>query len=730
MLTTYDLPLTTYRLRLTAYALIMLLIFCNCVYAQEEKKPIIVNGDNVEYITESKQVTAQGNIVINYGGAKLTCNKITVNTETKEALAEGNVRIIDERGVIEGEKVTYNFEKNTGVIFGANFMSQPYFGKAKKAEKLNEVEFLAHDAYVTTCNYDHPHFRFQADKLDFFRGEKIQSEKNLVYLGPVPILYLPRFSRSLKDQQSHIQVSPGKSSDWGYYMLTATRFNLAQNLSTRIYLDYRDKLGVAEGFGANFRSKSFGRGDFKYYYTQERPKEDFPGTSGEFQRYLIRWRHNWEIDPRTSLISEYYKIVDSKRMVLGTKYNILKDYFYREYEKDSKPLSYALLHHYFSYSSLDLLIQKRTNRWYEQLEKLPEIKYRLPSIRVGASPFYFESILQAANFNYKYPVPSPSSSDISVNRLDADNEVSLPFRLGFINLKPFVANRSTYYSSELDNSSVSVRTIFYTGADASTKFYRVFAVKSGFLGMDINGLRHVITPSVSYTYNHFPTVPSNRLKQFDAIDSIGSNNALYFELSNKLQTRRQGKSVDLANLRLESSYSFYNVDPMTYKKNNDDFTDFLIDLELFPYAWLRLDSDATYRPSEKYFTEVNYSVNLILGQERSVGIGQRYQRKGSNEITSSFRWRFNPKWKFSCYHRYALRGNPSLDLLKGIQEQEYSVARDLHCWIMEIAFNHKKEEGSTLWFIFRLKAFPELEFDFSQSYHEPKSGSQLNQLNQ
>jgi lipopolysaccharide assembly outer membrane protein LptD (OstA) len=704
----------------------VLLIFFHCPYAhaQAEKKPVIVNGDNVEYFTESKQVTAQGNIVINYGGAKLTCDKITVNTENKDAQAEGNVRIIDERGIIEGNKVTYNFETKTGVIISANFMAQPYFGKAKKVEKLSDVEFLAHDAYATTCNYEHPHFRIRAAKLDFFRGDKIQSEKNIVYLGPIPVLYLPRFSRSLKDTQTHIQVSPGKSSDWGPYLLTATRFNLAQNLSARIYLDYRDKLGVAEGFGANYQTKSFGRGDFKYYYTQERLKEEDTATPGEFQRYLIRWRNRFEIDPKTNLISEYYKIVDAKRMVLGTEYNILKDYFYREYEKDAQPLSYTLLHHYFPYSSLDLLIQKRTNRWYEQLEKLPELKYSLPNIRLGASPFYFESILQAANFNYKYPVPSPSSSDISVNRVDANNKISLPFRLGFINLKPFVANRSTYYSSELDDSSISPRTVFYTGADASTKFYRVFAVKSGFLGMEIDGLRHVITPSVSYAYNHFPTVPSNRLKQIDSIDSIGSNNALSFQLYNKLQTKREGKTVDLANLKLESSYRFYNVDPMTYERSKDDFTDFLIDLELFPYAWLRLDSDATYRPSEKYFTEANYSVNFLFGQERSVGIGQRYQRKGSNEITSNFKWRFNPKWKFSCYHRYALHGNPSLSLLKGMLEQEYSIARDLHCWIMEVALNHKKEEGSTIWFVFRLKAFPELEFDFSQSYHEPKSGSQ------
>lgn len=200
-----------YGLPLKLYLIAFLLIFCAYAYAQEEKKPIVVNGENVEYFTESKQVVAQGNIVINYGGIRLSCDKITVNTETKVGLAEGHVRIVDARGIIAGDKVSYNFENKTGTIIAANFMSAPYFGKAEKAEKISEIEFLAHDAYATTCNYDHPHFRFQAKEIDFFRGDKIQSKKNLVYLGQMPILFLPSFTRSLKDTQSHIQVSPEKT---------------------------------------------------------------------------------------------------------------------------------------------------------------------------------------------------------------------------------------------------------------------------------------------------------------------------------------------------------------------------------------------------------------------------------------------------------------------------------------------------------------------------------------
>jgi hypothetical protein len=107
-----------------------------------------------------------------------------------------------------------------------------------------------------------------------------------------------------------------------------------------------------------------------------------------------------------------------------------------------------------------------------------------------------------------------------------------------------------------------------------------------------------------------------------------------------------------------------------------------------------------------------------------LGIGQRYQRKGGNEITYSFQWRINPKWKFSVYNRYELGHDPTLK--RGFKEQEYTVSRDLHCWDMDISLNNKKDDGTTLWLVFRLKAFPEGEFGFNQSYNKPESGSQSN----
>ena len=76
--------------------------------------------------------------------------------------------------------------------------------------------------------------------------------------------------------------------------------------------------------------------------------------------------------------------------------------------------------------------------------------------------------------------------------------------------------------------------------------------------MDIDGLRHIIEPSVNYVYVPTPSTPPSQLPQFDSelpsllllpiefpdyndIDSIDSENVIRFGLRNTLQTKRDGQ---------------------------------------------------------------------------------------------------------------------------------------------------------------------------------------------
>ncbi len=701
--------------------LVWILIFGFWIYAsaQAHKDSIIINGDTVEYSTEKNEATAIGNIVINYKGAILTCDKLTINTLTKEGIAEGNAKLEDERGVITGSKITYNFNTKAGTIIDAGFRSNPYFGKAERIEKINDREFISLGGYMSTCNYDHPHYSIGSKKIDFFPKDKVEIKGAAVHLLGIPILYLPKFTHSLVEDRPkimNIQVSPGMRKEWGPYLLTGWRYNLTENIMGRLYLDYRSKLGVSEGVGFNYRSP-VGNGDFKFYYTQEHPQNHPVEGPDEFERYFARLRHKWDIDKRTNLTVEYYKIADQERRLPLYPGDLLKDYFYREYEKNSQPVSYALLYHNFSYSSLGLLLQRRTNHWYEQLNKTPELSYSLPSIRIGSTPFYFENNTTAANFDKKATTYPYTSDDVTVSRFDTSNTLSLPLKLFFVEFTPFVAGRETVYDKGAGGFSVPKRTIFSGGANLSTKIFRLFDVKSDFLGLDINGIRHIITPIVKYVYNHRPTISASKLQQIDAIDSLAASEYISLELSNKLQTKREGKAVDLANLRINTLYNLKTKDGP-----GSSFSDFYLDLELRPYAWLRIKSDASYGYKEKYFKEANVNLYATLGKERYLGVGHRYLRGGGKEMTSELAWRLNPKWKFKVYERYQFADSQS----RGLMEQEYTLTRDLHCWETDISYNISKTDGHTLWFVFRLKAFPELEFGFQQSYHPDQSGSQSN----
>ena len=161
-------------------------------------------------------------------------------------------------------------------------------------------------------------------------------------------------------------------------------------------------------------------------------RKDNPMTPDEVVKHLkviLKWHPEYEQTEKTALSLAITQIQDYQKLR----------------EKDSQPLSYALFHHSFDYSSLDILLQKRTNHWFDQLDKLPEINYSLPSLQVGESPLYFENTSQFGVYNKKATTAPVTNDDVTSTRLDTKNTVSLPMKIGFIQFKPFVSSRQTFY---------------------------------------------------------------------------------------------------------------------------------------------------------------------------------------------------------------------------------------------------------------------------------------------
>ena len=140
---------------------------------------------------------------------------------------------------------------------------------------------------------------------------------------------------------------------------------------------------------------------------------------------------------------------------------------------------------------------------------------------------------------------------------------------GWLNVTPRVGGRVTWYSPESGPGGTNAETTRYvlnTGADVSFTLSQLWPNTKD-SALDINGLRHIIVPSVTYAFVPQPNVAAPQLPQFDTlypslmilpvefpdyndIDAIERENVLRFGIRNTLQTMRDGQLDNLLNWNL------------------------------------------------------------------------------------------------------------------------------------------------------------------------------------
>jgi hypothetical protein len=408
--------------------------------------------------------------------------------------------------------------------------------------------------------------------------------------------------------------------------------------------------------------------------------------------------------------------------------DLLKDYFFNEYEKDEHPETYALLTHTMPYGDISLLAKKRVNHFDEVVERLPEGELNIYNARIANSNFYYKAEMSAVNLNKKYPChtdddPGTIPEDHQTNRYDAYNQLSYNTKLGFLYVTPYTGIRQTFYDRDLDGDESQLRGTFYTGVDVSTKFYKIFHTQASPFGMEINDLRHIITPTFGYSYIPPPTMNKDKVFQFDGIDGIDRKNLISLGLENRLQTKRgkDAHSVDLATLLITTDYDFQHT-PGT------QFLDYKAELELKPFDWLVATSDAVFDSHKRYhhewLKEINNDLSISPHEKWSFGLGHRYTHD-SHSIILQNTLGFINGWKLKVYEDFDFKGfQEGTKKINDLREQEYVLTRQLHCWEMDIRYNVQREGGETIMVVFKLKAFPDVPFEFGKSYHRPKVGSQ------
>lgn len=712
----------TFRLRffiLVSFPLFLLVFFPPQVQSEEvaptanqssddllnSNGPVELKGDKVSFNNKENKFEAEGNVVITRGNVRIFADSMQFYRQEKVAIAQGNIIVENVRGTITGDKMTYNLESQTGNFTNAHIFTDPFYGKGTVISKVGPQQVTMQDGYLTTCDHDKPHFRLQAKNITVEPGKQARAKGVKMFVGPVPLMYLPRYTQNLTDRHPRYSLTPGYSKDFGFYVLQAWRYDFNEKVNGVFHADLRDRKGVGVGSDVNYKTEKYGEGAIRTYYANEynigdkHIWENREVKATYRDRYKGEWFHRWEVDDNTSATWQYYRLSDA---------DFLKDFFKRESRNDPNPPSFFVLTRLLKYGTLGLTVQTRVNRFNTEVERLPELSYNLSNQALGTTGLFFKNTSSYVNLVKKFA--SPSEINLETKRVDTQNELSYPMKIAFLEFKPYVAGQQTYYSRTINREDYnSVRGQFKTGADLGTKFSRVYDVHGKFLGGEISRLRHIIAPSISYFYAHDPSIESSKLDQFDSIDSLERSHRISLALENKLQTKRNGLPVDLARLILETPF-LLKEDP-----GKGGFGDVVTKLELSPADWLRLSSDVDYDTRNDQLKTINYDIYINDPDKGRwyLNLGERYNRDVDNQFTTELGYVINPIWRFKVYQQF--------DVESGInKEQQYALIRDLHEWEMEVNFNHTRGDGSQILLIFRLKAFPDLAIDASTGFNKRK----------
>ena len=673
------------------------------------------------YVTSDNTIVGTNGMCVQWGETVLTADSVTVHSTTGEAVSRGHVHIERSGLIWVGEDVRYNFKTHQmqSTEFRAGNTLVFVQGEQLQGDSSNQV-YTARHSYVTTDDVDEPAARVYASRVTIVPGRYVEMRNAVVCLKGVPIFYFPYYRRGLGERSNNFSFQPGDSSSFGPYLLTTYNWFLQDWADGAVHLDYRERRGIGIGPDVNLQLGQWGDAHFKYYYLHDQDSNEstnFLPFFGNMPKNRQRVYFDYQATPATNL--DLTALVNYQTDPL-----VLHDYFQGDYGINPQPNTFVEADKRWSDWSLDAEATPRLNTFFDQVERLPDVKVTGFRQQIFNTPVYYQSESTLGYYRMLFAdTNGPEPLDYSAYRGDTYHELLMPHTFfGWLNVTPHAGGRYTYYSNEIGpggtNGSAS-REVFDTGIDASFKVSRLWSGATNSL-LDLDGLRHVLEPSVSYMYVPRPNVVPSQLPQFDSeipgllilpiqfpdyndIDSIDTQNVVRFGVRNTLQTKRGGQVENFLdwNLLLD-----WRLRPALGQNSLDDLYS---QISFRPRSWITLDSQVRYDINDGLFNTAFHQLTLQPNETWSWGLGYWYARngfldsQGANLATSTLFFRLNDNWGLRMQHNFDIQSGR-------LEQQYYTVYRDFRSWTgaltLRLLRGSTGQEDFGVAFTFSIKARP------------------------
>lgn len=496
-----------------------------------------IASDSAVFDLKEKKIFLYNNAELTYQDLRLTAGFIIVDQETQILEATGIPDTTDElefiqlpvivqgSDVYDGARLTYNFKTKQGnVSLGFTEAEVGYYFGEKIKRVSDEVYFIQGGRYTTSTQRKNPEYFFLSPKMKIIPNDKIIAQSVFLYIEGVPVFWIPFAVFPNKTGRSSGIITPtfGDDGTYGNYIAGLGYYwaiNDYTDINATLSYFTRGRIDVKSNFRYALRYKLSGGVDAGY--SRIRLGEDTDLDKFSSDAWSINIRHNQRIDPTLTLDgnvtfvsgkSYYDNITNNLNDLL--RQNVISNFTMSKFWEGT-PYSMSL------------------NYFRDQNLQTGDINERLPSFTFSNSevfPFRSSnftgsnaSMIEYLSYSYnlaaiydrrKLNLTTQTGIDsvFRDSRPGARHLVRINFTppIDYITLRPFFNYTELWYDrsirKEFDQSQGTVTTdrvdrfemvrYFDTGLSFSTKFIGIFTPNI----LDVTGIRHTITPTLSYIY--------------------------------------------------------------------------------------------------------------------------------------------------------------------------------------------------------------------------------------
>ena len=577
-----------------------------------EVKIMVEEGGVVEAQKDEYSIL-QGGVTIEYQDIRLRAEKVTYNFKTRDVVAEGNVIIDQGPTRLSATQAIYNLESKTGTFFNANATMEPsmYFS-GDRIEKVDADTYRMTNGVFTSCDLDSPAWSFHVGNADVTLDDYARMRNISFRAGGLPVFWAPRIIWPTKRERSQGFLIPrarfgdrfGARMEVGYFL------PFGESADATLFTDI-SSTGYF-GAGTHLRyvpSENIKLGDLKAHAVNNAEENG------------IEWKYHFR-HAQENLPGVFRGVVD------------VQDYsdldFFRRYD-DEPDLAHTSNIYSSAYVtknrptySLNVLADRRdillaTTR--QRFEQLPSLQLRMYPQQIGGTPFYFS--MESSSSHLRTGTVTEGVRDINADyfRTDIFPTVSMRLRTPpWLSVKPQLSLRETYYSASLDESGRiedDAVSRFYAQGQVEVvgpSFSRVFDRPAG----AFSRFKHVIEPRFRYVYT--TNVENQReIPRFDIVDSPFLpivRDSVEYSLTQRIIGKEKaegGTPREVLSFSLRQSVALSDPFPQARSSfaGEHRFTPLLASLRFNPWQSTTVDATAAFGNVSGQLDQVSVSANLV-----------------------------------------------------------------------------------------------------------------------